>query len=1435
MYQRRTTKKREEPLVDRGNLEPVDKFGQRLATDYIVPTRSDSPSVQVIRDEFSGLLRAYVGKRTTENAARNLLQFVGSAASDLPNVLVKTDCDRSLTAAISQVGWAQEPTLQNRWPHNAQLERHIRTLEETTRASHLGAGFHLLQDLWPISVAYAANALNIVKWKGEQTFYELATGAPFHGPRLALGRLVHYRVHDAAKRGKFDASTLPGVFAGWKLDAASVYKGVVYVLDYNKLRNKSLGFEFPVAVPFEEVFVPDEETFPLLVAADKALAEFKDAALEEITALDIPFSEVTCSRDALRKRNEYITLDRIIKYGPTPGCRACTFDTKTHTPVCRARFNALVRADRITKPSKPPVSIVDDEKKDDGTAPPPAASADLGFDELFEDQNVEDYCPRVASLPSDVDCSEYMPSEPEEEGDVHVAATMQVDDDFKASNVERNRSRRINDISQVLFDFSYGSDSQICTLAEQSHVKCVRISHDLLDLSSQEDVDQLLGQVEALPGCDIWATMPDSHRVIQQKPKADVPSKRQRARQRQTHERMLALVLPVFQKCIDNCGRVSVHWPDGSELRNLPLWVEFEKQNFTRRAHFHGCMLGVCRKHYPVKLPLVVSTNCIRTLETFSQYRCDQSHVHEHANMPGMFCSDMMAKVVIDSYYPSKLHTFAPDHSHAFVTRNLSRKEWTANPKAVEAVKAEAAGLRANKTWEDSSVRLLSDLKREARENNRTVKIADILTLCGEKFSELPEEFRKFKGRVVYRGDKIYDELGNLVQFTDTATNPTAITALNVALWFSCMPGNTASSSDAVQAFLQSDLPEETWVALPPELWLDKWHHQFKKGDRVVVRLRKSLYGHPLAGKLWEDHLSARLKELGGTELQSYPSNWVFTRKGQVLLLCIYVDDLVLAGPKGLHDDFWKELGSLVKLDMPTFIEQKGLRIIGRHHECTDCEHFKQMTFAMDSYAKQTVDLYCDLTQTERAQLKRVPTPSLNEASFSDEDFQEQGTLHQDAAKILMKTLWLARLSRPDLSFIVARLATKISRWSRADDKQLFRLMSYLCHTPSLNLIGKVGKQGGVSIAVFTDADFGACAVSAKSTTGVFLTLNTGEYRFPILWYSKKQSSVARSTPEAEAIAMASALFGETLNIQETVSLLLQQSVPVVFEQDNEALIKILKTGYSAKLRHVGRVHRINVASMTEVLSGDDISCRYCHTKDQIANGLTKIIVPSEWGHMLQQLCLELGPQDHALVAVKPFIASAERFALQLPQRITKQDLVQLLSYLPRGNADRASDKVGAHAFTVGAFSRGISIAGVRTFTHQFPTVCKVLCRYIRSLSPSHTFTTITLSQGVRAPMHRDSWNRPGSVNLLCTLTPYSGSVWLHDSQGCDVDPLGWGLKGMFLTNPCIFDPRKWHCTTPCEPGSQDLRVVVVAFTIRDPAVLSSADAQHLREIGFHF
>ncbi|CAE7436520.1 unnamed protein product, partial [Symbiodinium sp. CCMP2592] len=681
----------------------------------------------------------------------------------------------------------------------------------------------------------------------------------------------------------FDGET----FGSWKsyvLDSCPSVRSMGEIVELQGLR--LFGYQDKCPPSYNLVVAPGDTAF-------EPVPDDDEAALDEITALDIPFSEITCSREAIRKRNEYITLDRVIKFGPTPGCGACAFETKTHTPVCRARFNALVKADRISKPSKPPVTVADDDKsKDDGTAVPPATSERVEFEELFGDQLPEDYAPKDTSLGnkeavSEVpdDCLEYSPSEAEDEGSTHAAVILQIDDDFRQSNIDWNRCRRTSFVNQVLFEYPSSLDSQVGVVAEQSHITCVRLDRDLLDLSSQEDVDQLLGQVEALPGCDVWATMPDTHRCAAQGPKAkkpDASTKRKRAKQRHQEQKMLELALPVFQKCIDNFGRLSVEWPKGSELQNLPIWLEFEKKNVMRRAVCHGCMFGACGKHYPVKLPLVVSTNCIRTLETLSQYQCDQSHVHETVAVQTTSHSSKMAKAIIESYYPNKLHTFAPNHSHAFVTRNLPRKEWTANPKAVEAVKAEAAGLRNNETWDDSTARLLGDLKREARQTNRNVKIADILTLCGEKFSELPEEFRKFKGRVVYRGDKIYDELGNLVQFTDTATNPTAITALNVALWFACMPGNTASSSDAIQAFLQSVLPEETWVALPPELWLEEWHQRFKKGDRVVVRLRKSLYGHPLAGKLWEEHLASKLRELGGKELQSYPSNWDFEEQGHL-------------------------------------------------------------------------------------------------------------------------------------------------------------------------------------------------------------------------------------------------------------------------------------------------------------------------------------------------------------------------------------------------------------------------------------------------------------------------------------------------------------------------------------------------------------------------
>ena len=400
-----------------------------------------------------------------------------------------------------------------------------------------------------------------------------------------------------------------------------------------------------------------------------------------------------------------------------------------------------------------------------------------------------------------------------------------------------------------------------------------------------------------------------------------------------------------------------------------------------------------------------------------------------------------------------------------------------------------------------------------------TVKIASLHILGGIKHWEQPYEAHKYKGRIVYRGDLIRNEADEIVLYADTATTPTALVALNLALFFGSCENNTTSLSDAVQAFLQAPIEEETWVIVPYELWLESWKTKYPKETKLVVRLLRSLYGHPLAGKLWQEFLSAKLRQLGGIESELCPSNWVFQRRGHTLLLNIYVDDLTLSGRSHLHKEFWQELRGLVRLDPEVFIEEKGSLILGRTHKSYRNEKGSTMHFDMTSYAQQVVSFYCDVCGISEGSLKTVSSPALPESNMTDEEAEQSGVLQNDAAKALMRLLWLSRLSRPDLSFIVCRLASNVTRWSKWDDPQLHRVISYLKSTISHRCCGSVSFGHSPVLHAYSDADFASCPWSAKSTSGITLGIMTGESFFPVFWQSRKQSSVARSTPEAEIIA----------------------------------------------------------------------------------------------------------------------------------------------------------------------------------------------------------------------------------------------------------------------------------------------------------------------------
>ena len=83
-----------------------------------------------------------------------------------------------------------------------------------------------------------------------------------------------------------------------------------------------------------------------------------------------------------------------------------------------------------------------------------------------------------------------------------------------------------------------------------------------------------------------------------------------------------------------------------------------------------------------------------------------------------------------------------------------------------------------------------------------------------------------------------------------------------------------------------------------------------------VVPLERNLYGHPLAGLLWERQFEKILLKHGWEKIPNWECLFVHREKG--LFLSVYVDDIKLAGKKQNIDPMWKVLNKEVDLGDPT-------------------------------------------------------------------------------------------------------------------------------------------------------------------------------------------------------------------------------------------------------------------------------------------------------------------------------------------------------------------------------------------------------------------------------------------------------------------------------------------------------------------------------------
>ena len=249
------------------------------------------------------------------------------------------------------------------------------------------------------------------------------------------------------------------------------------------------------------------------------------------------------------------------------------------------------------------------------------------------------------------------------------------------------------------------------------------------------------------------------------------------------------------------------------------------------------------------------------------------------------------------------------------------------------------------------------------------------------------------------------------------------------------------------------------------------------------------------------------------------------------LFLSVYVDDIKLAGKKQNLDPMWKVLNKEVDLGEPTsFVDHEDLgctqrqceiskntvdnyrtmfesRISARRVEklpCSENLSISSWSYNMEGHAKKCVERYCELANKTTQQLYKVSTLCIDDHHFKEEQMKSVG--------IVLKCLYLARIGRPDILRSVNNLARSITKWTKACDKRLNRLISNIHHTCEYKQychVGNTAKQ--CRLGLFQDYDFAGYLEDSKSTSGGTLCVFGSHTFVPISWMCKKQTAVSHS------------------------------------------------------------------------------------------------------------------------------------------------------------------------------------------------------------------------------------------------------------------------------------------------------------------------------------
>ncbi|XP_019184766.1 PREDICTED: uncharacterized protein LOC109179729 [Ipomoea nil] len=350
-----------------------------------------------------------------------------------------------------------------------------------------------------------------------------------------------------------------------------------------------------------------------------------------------------------------------------------------------------------------------------------------------------------------------------------------------------------------------------------------------------------------------------------------------------------------------------------------------------------------------------------------------------------------------------------------------------------------------------------------------------------------------------------------------------------------------------------------------------------RKGENRVCHLHKSLYGLKQASRSWFTTFSTSLINAGFVQSKADYSMFTYKRENFLTILLVYVDDIVITG----NDP------TIITILKQYLAHQFQIKDLGLLKYFLGIEVERSPTGIFLNLRKYSLEI---LSDTGMLACKPASTP----IEVSHQLNPNTGELLADPStygRLVGRQLYLT-VTRSDITYVVTLFSQFMSAPRDMHWQAALRVVRYLKNSTDLGIL--LSTHSSLKLHAYCDVDWASCPTTRCTTTRYCTFLGTSS----LSWRTKKQTTVSRSSSEAQYRVMANAA-SEITWLQLLLSELDIPIHPAQLHCDNQASLHIANNPvFHERTKHV----EIDYHFVREKINDGTLHTTFVPSNQQLGN-----------------------------------------------------------------------------------------------------------------------------------------------------------------------------------------------------------------------------------------